>query len=304
LFLFISLGVSLANGKDLAFSTSMLIYDATIEKGKLRNYRNVTECLYNAEKFARVNLQGLAALKISGSAQFSTQHLPYILKYVTGKLFILDLRQESHGFINKKAFTLYGYRNQANIKKTAEQIFQEEKQLLLTIAKQQKITLHKICKHPDGNFTPTKDITVQVKNVAAEQELVQQSGINYQRFYVLDRHKPDDEQVDAFVKFVKNLPANAWLHFHCRAGKGRTTTFMIMYDMIRNAKQVAFKDILTRHVLLSGAMLDDFSKNVTNPWTLQPALDRYDFLQRFYQYVIVPDGYDKQEWETWIKHKL
>lgn len=41
------------------------------------------------------------------------------------------------------------------------------------------------------------------------------------------------ENIDEFIKLYKSLPKDAWLHFHCEAGKGRTTTFLAMYDMMK-----------------------------------------------------------------------
>lgn len=196
-------GLPSVQGKDLMFSNSkpILVYDITLDNGKLRSYRNVVDCLHEPEKFANNNMQGFATLKISGSAQFSAQQLSYIFERSEGQLFILDLRQETHGFINERAFALRDYRNQVNIGKTPEQINQEEKKLLTKIARQQTVILHEIHKYEDGSFVPIKDLEVKVKSAFTEQELIQQTQANYVRFYVLDKHKPDDEQVDAFVNF-------------------------------------------------------------------------------------------------------
>lgn len=64
--------------------------------------------------------------------------------------------------------------------------------------------------------------------------------LNYIRIPVQDRHGPDDDTVNAFVTFVKTLPEDVWLHFHCLAGEGRTTTFMVIYDILRNAPLVPY----------------------------------------------------------------
>ncbi|MBU3197100.1 hypothetical protein KPL26_10470 [Clostridium algidicarnis] len=57
--------------------------------------------------------------------------------------------------------------------------------------------------------------------------------------------------VDCFVSLVKSQPKNTWLHFHCKQGIGSTTTFMIMYDMIKNAHHVTADDIIKRQLLLA-----------------------------------------------------
>ena len=55
---------------------------------------------------------------------------------------------------------------------------------------------------------------------------------------------------------------------------GRTTTFMIMYDIIKNGNNVSLNDIIGRQVLLSGiSQRDAVDFYVGN---------RYDFLSNFY----------------------
>ena len=65
------------------------------------------------------------------------------------------------------------------------------------------------------------------------------------------------EYIPKIIKFVENQPKGSWLHFHCKEGIGRTTTFMIMYDIIKNNKTVSLNDIITRQVLLSGMNPED-----------------------------------------------
>jgi hypothetical protein len=55
---------------------------------------------------------------------------------------------------------------------------------------------------------------------------------------------------DLFSRSAR-LPENAWAHFHCEAGLGRTTTFMVLYDMLRNANRVSLEDIVQRQKILS-----------------------------------------------------
>ncbi len=283
-----------------AKADTLLVYDVVVKDGKLRNYRKPADCLRNIDEFSYIDLHGFAELKISGSAQFSRQKLPYILQHANGKVFIVDLRQESHGFVNGKAVTWFSYRNQINSNKIPEQIYQDEKKLLAAIADNKNITVHEIKKTGDGHFESIKNIEIEVKKVEAEQELVNQFGINYVRFYVLDRHRPNDEQVDAFIDFIRDLPKDAWLHFHCRAGKGRTTTFMVMYDIIHNAKQVRLEDILNRHIELGGSVLDDVSDADGSKWPEEAAIKRYKFIQSFYNYVVASDGYGVKKWSEWI----
>jgi len=97
------------------------------------------------------------------------------------------------------------------------------------------------------------------------------------RITVTDHRSPLDDQVDLFVQSVKNLPKETWLHFHCRGGAGRTTTFMSMYDMMHNAKNVSFEDIMKRQTLIGGSDLlnhEEEDKSET----------RSDFMNNFYSF--------------------
>ena len=80
--------------------------------------------------------------------------------------------------------------------------------------------------------------------------------------------------VNYFMDIVKNNPENTWFHFHCKAGVGRTTTFMIMYDIIKNGNEVSLHDIIGRQLLLSGISPKDYVDFFIGK--------RYDFFNKFY----------------------
>ena len=70
-------------------------------------------------------------LNAIASGQFSEGELKEIQKkYPNQKFIILDLRRESHGFINGKAVSWYGKFNKSNENKTADEIIKDEQTLL------------------------------------------------------------------------------------------------------------------------------------------------------------------------------
>jgi Inositol hexakisphosphate len=91
---------------------------------------------------------------------------------------------------------------------------------------------------------------VIVKQASIERDLVSSADASYVRVAVTDHTRPVDEAVDRFIVAVRALPQNAWAHFHCEAGLGRTTTFIVLYDMLRNASRVSLEDIVQRQKLL------------------------------------------------------
>lgn len=77
-------------------------------------------------------------------------------------------------------------------------------------------------------------LTLTITKTQTEEQVVKEAGLRYVRFATTDSSWPEPQTVDRFVEFVRNLPENTWLHFHCHAGHGRTTSFVAMYDRMRN----------------------------------------------------------------------
>ena len=244
--------------------------------------------------------EGLDSLHISASAQFSQaewkQLWPVLRQKATGPVYIVDLRQESHGFFNGIAVSWSGERNWANVGKSRQQVLQDEQQRLSEARGQrfQVVIDHKKKRN--------ECIPLAVNAAMSEKELVEQSGARYFRLTDTDHAWPAAENIDRFIDFVKKLPADAWLHFHCRAGKGRTTSYMVMYDMMRNP-QVPCEDIISRQFLLGGAYL---AFELQNPkpgqWRAAYYREKAMKIRKFYQYVQEnrQSNY-KVTWSNWLK---
>jgi hypothetical protein len=139
--------------------------------------------------------------------------------------------------------------------------------------------------------------------VGTEQDLVRSLSVParrwlYWRIYAADFHAPPDEAVDQFVALIKTVPANSWLHFHCAGGDGRTTTFMTMADMMRNAKTTAYDVILRRQESLPGAV--DFGGYCkTAAWKRSWARERDWFIELFYAYCKQQSPSFEQKFSSW-----
>jgi len=189
-----------------------------------------------------INLKGLDKLNISGSAQFSDSGLSLIKKAIDNNFSIIDidLRQESHGFINGIAISFENEKNNANMGLNLSEVLSTENKLLSSIKIGNPIT-----------FYNTKE-TIVPKSIQNELQVANSKEIGYIRIPVTDGGIPNDDMVNYFINFVKNQPKDSWLHFHCKEGVGRTTTFMIMYDIMKNYKDVSLNDIIKRQLSLSG----------------------------------------------------
>lgn len=246
-------------------------------------------------------------LRASASGQFTADELPKILSAIpTTKqnIWIVDLRQESHGFIDGLPVSWVSDRNAANIDKNAFEIAREEKALLYNIGQQTTVTVHELKKLADGKVASDTSYLMIPDDVETEQELVHALGAKYARIYVLDHNKPSDEEVDRFIYFIKyKVKHGDWLHFHCRGGRGRSSTFLTMYDMIRNAPRLTFTEVMQRQAKIGSIQLDVMPSTINKIWKKDGAHERYLFLCEFYEYVVDPNGFAVRNWSSWRNFK-
>ncbi len=260
-----------------------LVINSDNAKKLPRHFRKTTD-LTNLKDNKFINLKGLANLNASASGQFSENGLILIKQSIGNAMpiIIVDLRQESHGFINGVAISWVDNHNKANKGLTKEAVVYDE------ITRLQGILLKKPIYIGDKTLIP--------KEIENEKNLVQGYGMSYMRIPVTDKEIPNNDMVDYFIKFVNSLLTNTWLHFHCKAGVGRTTTFIVMYDMMRNAKNVSLQDIMDRQVLIGG-------KNLLRDEQLpmNRSEQRAKLIKRFYRYCVENNDNFKTTWSQWIR---
>lgn len=265
----------------------LLIVNMWDEEAVPKNFRICTDTLPEKNDL-KPSLTGLKELHASGSAQFSEKSLHTILTKLPSKqVTIVDLRAESHGFINGNAVSWFVERDWINKGKTLNEILEDEKNRLKQIANYPLVIVYASKKFP---------VPLWLKNTNTEPEFVSTLGLGYLRIPVTDHMKPSDSDVDQFIHFIKGLPKDSlWLHFHCAAGEGRTTTFLVMYDMMRNATKVKLQDIFLRQYLLGGInFLDETPKD----WRKNYVEERKLFLRQFYVYCQQNPLFQKS-WSSW-----
>lgn len=229
------------------------------------------------------SLKGLKELNASGSSEFTFNSIDIIKNSIGKKFTVVDLRQESHGFLNGSAISWMGLRDNLNKGLSPKEVVAAEKKLLSSITINEPVT-------PYNSPGP-----IIANEVYDEKHLVENKGLDYIRIPVTDGERPTDEAVDFFISFVNSLSKDSWLHFHCKEGIGRTTTFLAMYDMIRNSKDVSFEDIIFRQFLLG-------SENLILERGPEES-KRTEFLKNFYSYTKENKDNYKTSWSQWIKSK-
>ncbi|MBB6714246.1 fused DSP-PTPase phosphatase/NAD kinase-like protein [Clostridium gasigenes] len=226
--------------------------------------------------------RNLTDLNISGSAEFAPFQLKNLIEALNNKdLYIVDLRQESHGYINTLPISFYNKETLLNKGFTTTQTLEGEKKDLASIQPGSEVNIY----NKKGNLLET----LKVAKVFSEETLVKENNINYKRFAVRDGGIPTIEVTDEFVEFVKNKPPTAHLHFHCLEGEGRTTTFMSLYQMMNNKDKIPLDTILKQQLAEGGIVLTDNK-------------ERFTFLQSFYKYTLENMGSNfNTSYSTWIK---
>ena len=275
--------------------------DEDPELAEPRNFRMASDNWRVEPEDEPPTREGLDNLRISGSAQCTAAGFASLYTKLSAAaaatgapIYDVDLRQESHGFADGLPVSWHKKNNLANEGKTPEEVALDEEERLAELA---GVTTTFV---PKGKTDKgrVEAVTFAPQNVQTEKEVVEAIGFRYARFYVTDRTQPDTETIEAFLDFVESLPRDAWLHFHCRAGRGRTTTFMAMYDMIRNP-DIPAETIIERQHLIGGA---DLTAMKDEEWKNERIVQRLETLKLFSEYVRARHaGETTLRWSAWLE---
>jgi hypothetical protein len=275
--------------------------DLTLARALPRNFRTTDDQL-KASDGKTPSTIGLSDLHASGSGEFTADTLKLLLNRMHGPVTIFDLRQETHIFVNGLPVSWFATRDWANVGRSQTEIEEGEAAWVQSLGSGSEISVRPGAPVKKGNANSVAPQQVIVKEASIEGDLVSTVGASYVRVAVTDHTRPLDDAVDRFIVAVRRLPENAWAHFHCEAGLGRTTTFMVLYDMLRNATRVSLEDIVRRQKVLS------FDYDVLRPvgpgnWKAPYVEDRIAFVRAFYNYARANPNGRPQLWSEWLEEE-
>lgn len=234
----------------------------------LKHYRS-TESIA-IDKKTNVDVTGLDNLRISGSNLIIFSDLKRKLSHISGPIYILDLTGNGHTYYK-------GYpTNFLGLKKDHPGITFRLRQLMV------------------NGFRPFDKSDMQ-----KEQDVAIQNGFLHKFLHLERRGVPTPEMVDQLIGFIQELPKDGWIHLHCLAGKGRTTSVMVMVDILKNGRQVKLEDIVQRHHLMGGVDLFDTVVWDNGTYSQDQLTKRKEFIENFYSFVNDPDGYGIHSWMEW-----
>ena len=244
--------------------------------------------------------KGMDQLHVSASSIFSEKEFEQVLRHVPAapdKFYDIDLRGESHGYLNGTAVSWFAASNWGNDGRSLDIVTKLEKEQLAAAQAASPVSVYRF---DDDKNILLDQVSIDAAKVRTEKQMVTEHGAHYFRLALSDHFRPDDPDVDAFLNFYKQLPKDAWLHYHCFAGMGRTTIYMVMHDILKNAGEVSFDDIIQRQALIGIVDLSEIPDSKKN-WGRKGYVERYQFVRHFYDYVKANPEL-KLSWSQWAKN--
>ena len=280
----------------------VLIWDIDLELAKNlpRNFRTTDDRLKSHKREQLPATNGLTDLHASGSGEFTADNLKLVLARTRGAVTVFDLRQETHIFINGLPVSWFATNDWANVGRSQAAIEADESARVQSLKPGSEIAVHPGEAVKKAGVDSAKSQHVTVERASTERDIVEAGGAHYVRITVTDHARPLDDEVDRFILAVRALPLDGWAHFHCEAGRGRTTTFMVLYDMLRNAAHLSLADIVRRQKLL-GYDYDVLRPAEPGNWKAPYTDDRIAFVRAFYDYARANLNGQPKLWSEWLK---
>lgn len=228
----------------------------------------------NISSTQQVDLRGLRELRASGGNLVRFSDLSHKLSHIKGRKIIVDGMAEFHGYIYGIPTTFLAYQRKAP----------GLKHLIRRLV-----------------FTGSPEIRLDL--VKTEEDEAKTYGFDYKKINIGSNFIETNENIDQIVDFFNQQPSDAWYHFHCARGKGRTSVLLVMFDIIKNAPEVALNDIVKRQHLLGSEDLFDTEvwKNGTYDKTMLE--NRKKFIEDFYEFICQRNSGGLQQWSEWKSQK-
>jgi protein tyrosine phosphatase (PTP) superfamily phosphohydrolase (DUF442 family) len=263
-----------------------LIFDSVREQDLPNHFRTSTGPYATTDE-TQPSRRGLDGLMASGSEQPSLAELAGVIRQFGKNVIVVDLRQESHAFLGEHPVSWYGTKNWANRCKSRAEIEADERSRIAALSGSHSAVVARVyAKDAEGGLSSVRAEETAYPLAQSEESAACSLGLGYLRIPVSDHSRPLDADVDCFISLIRGLAQGTWLHFHCHAGDGRTTTFMLLYDMLRNAGNLGLEELAARQHLLGGV---DVLHTPHTGWKEPLYKARVSFISRFYEYARIKD---------------
>ena len=169
------------------------------------NFRSLQDKVIASQE---LDLSGLNEIRASGGTLVRFSDLKRKLKHIDGPIIIVDGMSEYHGYIKGIPTSFLSYHKRPKFR-------HHLRRLLLT-----------------GSMEKRPELVI------SEEEEAKKHNFEYKKVNIGSTFVSSDEDIDKIVAFYDSVSENAWLHFHCSHGKGRTSIMLVMLDTMKNAPHV------------------------------------------------------------------
>lgn len=243
----------------------LVVQDEVRKSGK---FRTMGDPISTQEE---VDLTGLREMPYAGGPLISFETLKQ--KLPSQKIIVIDGALDKYGYINGIPASYLGYKDSPSLT------------------------------HYFWRLVYTRTLKIYPERIISEENEAKNHGLQYIALGIGSKVTSSDKVIDKFVSVLDHLPLDTSAYFHCHHGKGRTSVMLVMADILKNAPQVALKDIVKRQYLLGSENLFD-----TTPWTKgtygKAMLEnRKRFLEKFYEFVCQRKAGGEQIWSQWNKNE-
>ncbi len=256
--------------------------------------------------------------RASGTRQLDKEHLTATLAEVAkrvpqnGRIYLIDLREESHLFFDTSAVSWFADKDFANVGQPLAWIQADELAQIPKITKVPTTRVFSIAKDEEGRVTPTGSAEMTVGSAETEEQFAAGlrigRAVEYVRLPVTDHCPPRGDTLVRFIDLSRRIDRDRdWIHFHCRGGSGRTAMFLAMYDMLSWARSGApefppLEEFARRQCELFPYCLDPdgcsgcdkAARRATgrseHDWKYVPGLARWGFLEAWHDSIRHPLG--------------
>lgn len=264
-------------------------YTHVTEVDVLRAFRT-SQWAYDSSRSSNASREGLDNLRISGSGSLKERPLVKVMQQEGIKpsdIYIIDLSVESETFIDGRPGSWF---NWVVTPKGIEAPYRTDLSFSNIRGNWFLFVRRALYAYPEN------------PHIENEGQMAHRLGYGYLRLPVVRKQLLPPESIDTFMHFVEGLPQDAWLHFHCYGGSSRTTSFMIIYDILKNGDKLPFDQIVERQWALGGTNINDTKPRLFGAtWKKEGLVKRRNMLEDFYNYRNDPESYRKITWSQWLE---
>lgn len=197
------------------------------------------------------NFRQVEGTNVYGVAQPTVQGLRNVLDRAGARehtVMWTNMREEPVVYVNGRSFTLrladHPFDNSTDyVGQTAERVERADSQLKDEVLREAQANGGRILLHgetADGSVVP-EWVEISPGSVQTPKEVYQQLRaegyqVDYARLPVTDEQAPEPKDLQALLERLKSVNPDTPLIFNCHAGRGRTTTAMVVAQLMQSAR--------------------------------------------------------------------